>query len=433
MHLELKNLFAFRKYDVFISYAVEDSPVADQIATALRAKRISYYQFTERIDEAFGNDLNKILVETLNKSRYALMITSKWSRGKKWTMIEQEIALMLSRRRPEFFLEVPIIEPAEEIFANTVVVPWENNAERIAGLIKQKLEKLSRRRGKYIMSGLCSAIIFLVLLYLKSTVNYSDGLGAGTPDQTYVPQSANRKFPGSVREASFHPDWKGLPNPLPSDLPKKVLIKGSSFSMGGGRGEGEMPAHIVNLSSFYISPIEVTIAEYRKFCDSQGKPIPEQDQHRFPENCPVANISWAEADAYCKWKGGRLPTEAEWEYAAGADLHAKYSGGDNASKVAVYGNPKASAVATKQPNSFGLYDMSGNIAEWCSDWYDSLYYYKAPRDNPKGPEKGFYKVYRGGAFNSTVSGTNQLLIGLRGKEDPNSRRPYIGFRVVWDH
>jgi sulfatase modifying factor 1 len=210
----------------------------------------------------------------------------------------------------------------------------------------------------------------------------------------------------------------------------KVFIPESSFVMGANSQVENEPAHIVKLRSFYIGRKEVTIGEYIGYCNSQGKALPEQPYHRFPDYYPVVNITWDQALAYSKYVGGRLPTEAEWEYAAGAGLQTKYSGGNNASLVAVYGNKlKTCKVASKGSNSFGLYDMSGNAAEWCSDWFDPVYYPKSNMNNPDGPTIGAMRVVRGGAYNTPV---NQLRITCRIKEFPDSARTYIGFRVVWD-
>ena len=168
--------------------------------------------------------------------------------------------------------------------------------------------------------------------------------------------------------------------------------------------------------TFYISDTEVTVAQYREFCEHQHIGFPPQPPSTR-ENNPVVNITWHEAFAFCKWVQGRLPTEREWEYAASAGLSVTYSGANSASKVAIYNKQKPGKVATKLPNQFGLYDMTGNVSEWCSDWTDSSHQWKA---------------VRGGAYNSHISPENQLAIAYRSKQDPDTRTSYTGFRVVWD-
>lgn len=169
------------------------------------------------------------------------------------------------------------------------------------------------------------------------------------------------------------------------------------------------------LASFYISSTEVTIAEYRKYCEGTNTPFPPQSPD-VEDDAPVSNVSWYEAMEYCKSKSGRLPTEKEWEYAAGAGLPVKYSGGNNAGSIAVYKRAKQKSVASLAGNGFGLYDMTGNVAEWCADWSDSS------RQR---------KIVKGGAYNSHISPVNELLITSRSMANPGERQPTIGFRVAW--
>jgi formylglycine-generating enzyme required for sulfatase activity len=119
---------------------------------------------------------------------------------------------------------------------------------------------------------------------------------------------------------------------------------------------------------------------------------------------PIVNVSWDDAEAFCEWLGGRLPTEAEWEYAAKGGSESKgyeYSGSNIVDDVTWhFGNSGSTThpVGTRQANEFGLYDMSGNVLEWCSDWYDQGYYQKSPQVNPQGPTSGTSRVVRGGAW-----------------------------------
>lgn len=190
---------------------------------------------------------------------------------------------------------------------------------------------------------------------------------------------------------------------------KWIRVEGGSFMMGCNRGEEDCypdeEAHSVRVSSFEISAYEVTVAEYRRYCEQTGQNMPKEPLFGWQDDHPVVNVSWQQATDYAKWIGGRLPTEAEWEFAARGGVKSmgyKYSGSDNPFEVGwCYENSKASThpVGTKQANELGIYDMSGNAWEWCSDNYGIYYYKESPKDNPKGPKEGLGKCNRGGCFN----------------------------------
>lgn len=167
--------------------------------------------------------------------------------------------------------------------------------------------------------------------------------------------------------------------------------------------------------TFYISNTEVTVGQFRKYCHAKGLLIPPQPNGSY-EHTPIVNVNWYDALAYCKWVGGRLPSAKEWEYAASGGVDTKYSGSTNASNVAVYGVLSPKSVGSKKPNQFGIYDMTGNVAEWCLD---------------VGDNKNL-RVVKGGAYNSLINPVNQLSIYNITYEPDTIKRPYIGFRVAWD-
>jgi formylglycine-generating enzyme required for sulfatase activity len=175
-------------------------------------------------------------------------------------------------------------------------------------------------------------------------------------------------------------------------------------------------------------------------------------------NHPVVHISWYDAKAYAAWAGKRLPTEAEWEWAASGGVNKKYPWGD---EPVTSGEPKANAwegsfpykntlkdqffytapVASFEPNPFGLYDMAGNVWEWCSDWYDYTYYesFKNKRaDNPQGPESPYdpyqpylrQKVMRGGSFLCNDAYCSGYRVASRMKSSPDTGLQHTGFRLV---
>jgi formylglycine-generating enzyme required for sulfatase activity len=192
-----------------------------------------------------------------------------------------------------------------------------------------------------------------------------------------------------------------------------VEIPGGSFMMGSPEDEPERefdePQYYISISPFKMSKYEITFNQYDAFCDATGKKKPE-DEGWGRGNRPVINVTWNEANDFAVWAGCRLPTEAEWEYACRAGTASPFYTGNNitTNQVNYNGNrpyhiyPKGDdrqrtlPVGSFQPNPWGLYDMHGNVAEWCSDWFSRKYV--PPAKNPKGPQTGTYKIIRGGSW-----------------------------------
>ncbi|CUQ68314.1 MAG: formylglycine-generating enzyme family protein [Nitrospira sp.] len=196
-----------------------------------------------------------------------------------------------------------------------------------------------------------------------------------------------------------------------------VQIPEGPFTMGSNDGDpDEAPEHQVFLKGFYIDLKEVTQAEYMRFAKMTKRPMPrievfEDDQSKLlqPEFAAMS-VSWSDAAAYCKWAGKRLPTEAEWEKAGRGEGKRKYAWGDKFAPEHAnldgsedgykYLAPPGSFESGRSP--YGLYDMTGNVAEWVADSYDENYYKKSPYRDPKGPEDGDLKVVRGGSWRETT-------------------------------
>ncbi len=212
-----------------------------------------------------------------------------------------------------------------------------------------------------------------------------------------------------------------------------VFVEGGTFDMGSNEYDEEKPVHSVTVGDFYIGKTEVTQAQYQAVMGNNPSGFKG-------DNLPVEQVSWNDAVAYCKklsQKEGvtyRLPTEAEWEYAARGGNQSRrytYSGSNNVGDVAWYcenSGSKTQPVGTKQPNELGIYDMSGNVWEWCNDWYDGNYYKNSPSRNPRGASSGSDRVLRGGSW---YYGSACCRSAYRGGRDPE-RIGFcvIGFRVV---
>ncbi|MBL8191918.1 MAG: SUMF1/EgtB/PvdO family nonheme iron enzyme [Acidobacteria bacterium] len=211
-----------------------------------------------------------------------------------------------------------------------------------------------------------------------------------------------------------------------------VNLPGGEFTMGGDRYDDEKPPHQVKLSPFAIGKCEVTQAQW--------KAVMGNNPSRFQgDNLPVELVSYEDIQSFLKKLGNgfRLPTEAEWEYAARAGTGTKYSFGDDEKLLREYAwfgensDGKTYPVGEKKPNRFGLYDMHGNVWEWCSDWYGSGYYDECQRQgtiaDPQGPGTGSVRVIRGGSWlNDAVS----CRTANRGSGVPDDRSGNLGFRLV---
>jgi formylglycine-generating enzyme required for sulfatase activity len=245
------------------------------------------------------------------------------------------------------------------------------------------------------------------------------------------------------------------------DLPfaEMSFIKGGTFKMGSNESDDEKPIHTVIVSDFWMRKYEVTVKQYLVFCIETQSHYPEwmENGNKYnintgsgnhykllgpsltDENYPIVGISYKDAEAFCAWlrkKEGikyRLPTEAEWEYAAGNGTnHNKFSWGDSepSSKSGnldgqADGYAFTSPVGTYSPNNFGLHDMCCSV--WCSDWYGSDYYKASPESNPTGPSTGFRHVLRGGSWN----GSSRLSrVAIRYYNYDSYRINDFGFRAV---
>ncbi|MBN2440327.1 MAG: formylglycine-generating enzyme family protein [Spirochaetales bacterium] len=244
-----------------------------------------------------------------------------------------------------------------------------------------------------------------------------------------------------------------------------VFIKGGTFVMGSPENEADRSSretqHEVQVNDFYMSKFTVTNEQFDVFKRSKNQIISMEkdfistilnDRGKKGKQFPVVNVSWNDATAFCRWLSSivnatfRLPTEAEWEYICRAGTTTPFNTGENlTTDQANYdgnypynNNPKGKSigktapVGSYPPNAWGLYDMHGNVWEWCSDWFGEKYYDECKKqgvvENPKGPETGSARVLRGGSWNCFAK---DCLSACRGSNGPDGRDPDFGFRVVF--
>jgi len=290
-------------------------------------------------------------------------------------------------------------------------------------------------------------------------------LSAGT---TYYWKVVAKDSKGATTEG---PMWRFTTQSAPTILsytpssivPQMILVEKGSFTMGdtwGGGDSDEKPTHKVTFTyNFYIGKYETTFDEYDAFCEATGRSNPDDNGWGRGQR-PVIAVRWYDAIAYCNWLsekeklpkaydnngnlldkdgrvtidpskvvGYRLPTEAEWEFAARGENKSngyKYSGSDNVVDVAWYssnsGN-RTQEVGKKVPNELGIYDMSGNVWEWCSDWYGN--YSSSAQTNPYN-NSGSFRVIRGGSWHIIAA---DVRVANRGYVSPTNSYNFLGFRI----
>lgn len=221
----------------------------------------------------------------------------------------------------------------------------------------------------------------------------------------------------------------------PIDGLRYVGIAPGTFMMGCSPGDhecapDEQPIHQVTITrGFWLGQTDVTVGAYKRFAAATGRqmpPSPAFDNGWVSETMPIVEVTWDDAKAYCEWMGGRLPAEAEWEYAARAgSTEIQYGAIDEVAWYVDNSAGRTRDVAQKRPNGFGLYDMLGNVWEWVNDWYDESYYQKSPSHDPFGPSSGENRVVRGGAWNLNPSG---VRVSVRLHYGPGYGFNDLGFR-----
>lgn len=245
------------------------------------------------------------------------------------------------------------------------------------------------------------------------------------------------------------------PIPNAADV-QMVSVTGGTYQMGYGTSGNTAPVHSVTINSFNISKYEITRGQYIAFLNSYKSDVIKDGEYAGQslfhdqmvkktsdgtyylknsgyDNLPMVMVTWYCAYEYCKWAGGRLPTEAEWEYAArgGNQTHGyTYSGSNTIDSVAWYnGNSGNSlkSIGQKKANELGIYDMNGNAYEWCFDWYNANYYTDSPIENPQGGMSGTLKSFRGGGYGCPAT---MATVYWRNGDSPLEKYADRTFRLV---
>ncbi len=361
--------------DVFISHAHEDKEVARPLAEALRQRGLTvwYDEYVLRL----GDSLREVIERGLASARFGVVILSPSFFAKEWP--QRELNALLARettKRSKVLLPVWHNLTLEEVTARSPIL-----ADRLA---------VSSAKG----------ILFIVEQIVQ------------------VLEAEKPRSPLAVSPPSIGKEAASIEETTENGI-VFVRIRPGSFIMGSAEddpqaSDNEKPAHQVTLSEFWIGKTAITNEQYRRF----------RPDHQGEASLPATNVTWAEAKAACESFGGRLPTEAEWEYAARAGSQTAWSLG--AAEYAEYSGNTPHPVGTAKPNAWGLHDMHGNILEWVADWYGP--YTSAAQTDPSGPPTaGEGRVLRGGAFDVS---SRFLRPAFRRRDVPRLRYGDVGFRCA---
>lgn len=237
-------------------------------------------------------------------------------------------------------------------------------------------------------------------------------------------------FKGPPIDGKLSDTWT---NPI--DGADMVYVPAGGFTMGSSKNRDSLFQHDVYLDGYWMYKTEVTVAQYRKYCEAVELEMPIAPQWGWKGDHPIVNVSWDDARGYCEWAGVSLPTEAQWEKAARGTDGRTYPWGNEFDASKCVCSPdnmrKSTAPVGSCPSGaspYGCLDMAGNVWEWCADWQNDDYYVNAIPVNPPGPETGTYRVLRGGGW--YFSSENYFRCALRSMQVRSRRYMNIGFRCA---
>lgn len=425
-------------YDIFISYRRENgSQMARLLCTNLEDR--GYKCFLD-VEELKAGHFDEALLRNIESSASFILVLSpgcldRCQNEEDWLRLEIAHALRLNKKIVPVMLSGFHFPPAEEL------------PEELRDLDRHNAISYSNEFFKPMMEKLCG--------YLGQPMKKQIG-------QVWKPiVRALGLF--AVLAAIFYGSWIYRSRPSQGDM---VYIPAGEFMMGSPVGVGddwEHPAHKVYVSAFYIDKYPVTNQDFQKFVKETGYVTDAEkygggevwslgfsDWEMTPKanwkdpqcdgkgilsilNDPVVQVDWNDATSYAQWIGKRLPTEAEYEKAIRGGTTTAFFWGETDTQAGDYGwfagnsSQLCHPVGMKKPNPYGLYDIVGNVVEWCSDWYDEGYYKEAATRNPTGPAAGDFKAIRGGGWNCdapALRSANRAGVNLA------NRFAVFGFRCV---
>ena len=414
---------------VFISYASADKAIADRICSALEHLGVSCWIAPRDIRP--GADFPVAIVQAVNSVLVLVLILTEQATASPHVLTEVSHAFNGKKRIIPFRLSLQPLSADFEYFLSTT--QWLDAPE---GCTDQNLNRLTeatqralageeslrhslplRRRPRWLAAAIS------VLVVAASTMVYWRSLKSRGADSAAKSSSA----------VTANPPPKTWLNP--ADGQTYVWVAPGTFTMGcsvadSECSDNERPAHPVTIDKgFWLGQTEVTIAAYRKFAAKHNLKSPAGD-----DALPVTEVTWADAGKYCESIGGRLPTEAEWEYAArGGNPQAYYGVVPEIAWYADNSGDALHAVGKKQPNAFGLYDMLGNVKEWVLDRYYKKYYLDSAAtgagvERPRASNAT--AVARGGSW---VSDAASIRVSHRSEQETDTADNTIGIRCASDH
>ena len=391
---------------IFLSYAAQDRDLAETLALALRAQ--GHALFFDRTELPPGEEYDVRIRRAIEKSQLLVFLLSPDSVDPgSYTLTELSITQRVwphpaGRVLPVVIRPVPLDQVPPYLKAVTFFEPEGNLAASVADMVHRIALGHRRQLVGIVMKSVVAVAVFCIGGYIY---------------------------------------WTRTSGPITGrDGAPAVAVPAGNFTMGDGE---ESPLREVYVDAFYIDNEEITVSRYAKFLNATGSAKPPDDwpaaNLESSRNLPVVGVDWHDADAYCRWAGKRLPTEAEWEKASRGTDGRRYPWGSDEpdSTRANFGrsaeNPYHGGVAPVggRPagrSPFGVDDVAGNAAEWVADWFSESFSRDDVR-NPKGPPSGTAKVIRGGGWHDPP---DRLKASRRTYASPTVRNSDVGFRCAMD-